>query len=61
MATEMSQEILKYRSQGLGYKRIATLTGYSINTVKSVCRRNPDREEKLCPQCGAKQIGRAHV
>ena len=32
MATEKSKEILQYREQGLGYKRIAALTGYSLNT-----------------------------
>ena len=35
MATEKSKEILHYREQGLGYKKIAALTGYSLNTVKS--------------------------
>ena len=54
MTTEKSKEILQYREQGLGYKRIAALTGYSLNTVKSVCRRNPNGGEKLCLQCGAK-------
>lgn len=54
MATEKSKEILHYREQGLGYKKIAALTGYSLNTVKSVCRRNTNGEEKLCLQCGAK-------
>ena len=56
MATEKSKEILQYREQGLGYKKIAVLTGYSLNTVKSVCRRNPNGEEKLCLQCGAKLV-----
>ena len=60
MATDKSREILTYRQQGLGYKRIAALTGYSLNTVKSVCRRNPDREEKLCPQCGTKLTHTPH-
>ena len=56
----MAKEILQYREQGLGYKRIAALTGYSLNTVKSVCRRNPNGEEKLCPQCGAKLVRTPH-
>ena len=60
MATEKSKEILQYREQGLGYKRIAALTGYSLNTVKSVCRRNPNGEEKLCLQCGAKLVRTPH-
>ncbi|WP_322200375.1 RNA polymerase subunit sigma-70 [Acutalibacter intestini] len=53
MVTAKAKDILRYREQGLGYKRIAALTGYSINTVKSVCRRNPDGAERFCPQCGA--------
>lgn len=60
MATEKSKEILHYREQGLGYKKIAALTGYSLNTVKSVCRRNPNGEEKLCLQCGAKLVRTPH-
>ena len=60
MATEKSMDILHYREQGLGYKKIAALTGYSLNTVKSVCRRNPNGEEKLCLQCGAKLVRTPH-
>lgn len=60
MATKITQEILNYRSQGLGYKRIAVLTGYSINTVKSVCRRNQDALEKRCLQCGAVLVQTPH-
>lgn len=54
MATDKSIEIMKFRQQGLGYKRIAAVTGYSLNTVKSVCRRSAEQEEKCCLQCGAK-------
>ena len=50
---------LRMRRSG-GYKRIAALTGYSLNTVKSVCRRNPNGEEKLCLQCGAKLVRTPH-
>ena len=53
MATDKSIEIMEYRRQGLGYKRIAAITGYSLNTVKSVCRRNQASAEKRCLQCGA--------
>ena len=55
MATDKSMEIMKFRQQGLGYRRIAAVTGYSLNTVKSVCRRAAEQqEEKVCLQCGAK-------
>ena len=35
MASKKASEILELRRQGLGYKNIATITGYSVNTVKS--------------------------
>ena len=53
MATDKSIEIMEYRRQGLGYKRIAAVTGYSLNMVKSVCRRSQAPTEKRCIQCGA--------
>ena len=60
MNKDRSIEILEYRRQGLGYKRIAAITGYSINTVKSVCRRNPETSEKRCLQCGNALIQPPH-
>ena len=33
------EEIKKLRKNGLGYKRISVITGLSLNTVKSYCRR----------------------
>ncbi len=54
MATEKSIEIMEYRRQGVGYKRISALTGYPLNTVKSVCRRSQETSHKRCLQCGAK-------
>ena len=39
--TDMQKEqILKLRSEGLGYIRIAREMGISENTIKSFCRRN---------------------
>ena len=52
MNMDRSIEILEYRRQGFGYKKIASITGYSVNTVKSVCRRNSEASEKRCLQCG---------
>ena len=60
MATDKTIEIMEYRRQGLGYKRIASITGYSINTVKSVCRRSPETFEKRCLQCGAVLVQPPH-
>ena len=54
MASKKASEILELRRQGLGYKTIAAITGYSVNTVKSTCRRHPPLNEKVCLQCGAK-------
>ena len=53
MATDKSIEIMEYRRQGLGYKRIAAITGYSLNTVKSACRRSQVPAGKRCLQCWA--------
>jgi len=59
-STERSQ-IEKLQRQGLGYRRIAAMTGISVNTVKSYCKRNPTpslAEEELpedlalCRNCG---------
>ena len=36
----------------MGYKRISTLMGISINTVKSYCRRHPVSKYGICQQCG---------
>ena len=60
MATDKSIEIMEYRRQGLGYKRIAAVTGYSVNTIKSVCRRNPEVPGKRCIQCGAALVQPPH-
>ena len=54
MASKKASEILELRRQGLGYKTIAAITGYSVNTVKSTCRRHQVPNEKVCLQCGAK-------
>ena len=51
------------RQQGFGYKKIAQLTGLSVNTVKTYCKRNAlgvvvaSRDchsmDKVCKYCGA--------
>ena len=40
MTNTQKEQILKLRSEGLGYIRIARKMGISENTIKSFCRRN---------------------
>jgi len=53
--TERAQ-IMKMQREGLGYKRIATVTGLPLNSVKTFCRRNPvvlaEVVEPTCRFCG---------
>ncbi len=46
------RQIEDLRKQGNGYKKIAQLTGLSINTVKSFCRRIGTVSSSQCMQCG---------
>ncbi len=54
--TERSR-IIELQHQGYGYKKISTLTGLPLNTVKSFCVRHPVRHEAvsetgaLCRNC----------
>ena len=44
------------RREGFGYKRIAAITSFSLDTIKSHCKRHPlqeDNSEVRCKQCGA--------
>lgn len=62
MTDTQKEQILKFRSEGLGYIRIAKETGISENTIKSFCRRNTKLESEIqtedvpqkhfCRQCG---------
>lgn len=65
MTVEQKEQILKLRSKGLGYVRIAREMGISENTIKSFCRRNAKLESEnaahlvsshlpkhFCLQCG---------
>ena len=53
MTNEQREKITELRNNDIGYKRISALTGISINTVKSYCRRHPVSEYGICQQCGA--------
>lgn len=54
MTKDEKQKIAELQRQGLGYKRIAAVTGISVNTVKSFCKAHPFGEDvcRRCPQCG---------
>lgn len=39
MKDKQKEEIKQLRKNGLGYKCIGVITGVSLNTVKSYCRR----------------------
>ena len=52
MTENDKNQILKLKEQGLGYKKISSLLGISLGSVKSVIRRN-DRTENVhyCKNC----------
>ena len=49
--TERSR-IVELQYQGYGYKKISTLTGLPLNTVKSLCTRHPVRDEEIAERQG---------
>lgn len=52
MTRDEAKKIDEFRNNNMGYKRISALTGISINTVKSYCRRHPVSKYGICQQCG---------
>ena len=51
--TEMERNrVVELQHQGYGYKKISTLTGLPLNTVKSFCTRPPVRYEDIAEQQG---------
>jgi len=44
MTDSQKKQIIKLRLTGMGYGKISSTVGVSINTVKSFCRRNPVNE-----------------
>ena len=48
-------QITNLQQQGFGYKRISSITGISVNTVKSFCRAHPvsNESESRCLFCGS--------
>lgn len=60
MTAEEISRIIQLQCEGYGYKKIASLTGLPVNTVKTYCRRHPISKEDtaieniLCKMCGSK-------
>ena len=58
MTTEEIRQVQVLISRGLGYRKIATLTGISANTVKAYCNRHKSElpvvapGKALCKGCG---------
>lgn len=63
MNQQQRELIIKLRTKGLSYGKIAEAVGLSANTVKSFCRRNPTGKIPIkaatavrpdhCPQCNS--------
>lgn len=58
MNSKQKEQITLLRKEGLGYKRISSELGISVNTVKSFCQRqgitakpNQDKTQAKCPVC----------
>lgn len=70
MTDKEKETIADYRRKGLSYAHISKATGFSINTIKSHCRRSSLVEHKksneaitTCDQCGMsiiQPLGRKH-
>ena len=58
MTTEEIKTISDLQQRGLGYKKIATLTGLPVNSVKTYCRRHKvdgrtaEEPQAFCRGCG---------
>lgn len=58
MTNEQKEQILAYKRDGFGYKKIGQLMELSENTIKSFCKRNKSEEKQIdaqdgiCPCCG---------
>lgn len=54
MTLEQKEQIIKLKSEGYGYKKIATELGLSVFSVQSFIKRNPINLEMIstCKKCG---------
>ena len=61
MTVDEKSRVDYLRSTGMGYKKIARITGLSESTVKSHCLRRTDSPaEGKCPVCGRKLEQQPH-
>jgi endogenous inhibitor of DNA gyrase (YacG/DUF329 family) len=64
LTDEEKGQVLAYREQGLGYKKIASILGVTENTIKGFCKRQvavkeiPILEEKIVVPIAIKHICR---
>ena len=49
MTTEEAKTVSSMVAQGLGYRRIAAITGLPLNSVKTYCRRHKEGEARYDP------------
>lgn len=54
MTSQEKSKIMELSEQGLGYSKIATMLGLSVNTVKSYIHRQRNAKNGVCLLCGAK-------
>ena len=52
MTSEEKNKIVKLSNQGMGYLKIANTLNLSSNTVKTFLRREKEKVQRLCLQCG---------
>ena len=52
MTNEQKEQILAYKRDGFGYKKIGKLMGLSENTIKSFYKRNKPEENQIDVQNG---------
>lgn len=59
MTDEEKGQVLAYRGQGMGYKKIANILGVTENTVKGFCKRQTPIEEVVAPKFVCRSCGKA--
>ena len=59
MTDEEKGQVLAYRGQGMGYKKIANILGVTENAVKGFCKRQTPIEEEIVPKFVCRSCGKA--
>ena len=58
MTDEEKCQVLAYRGQGMGYKKIANILGVTENAVKGFCKRQTPIEEEIAPKFVCRSCGK---